>query len=107
MSIGWHFNPLRRSPHMGFDRFPRSLIHSFVLLAIATAQAPAQELDTARALSALRDAALACAKDAGSLWNRSVCGPIALVDRQSRLVIANDTVPGKHFIRLGDAYVTT
>jgi hypothetical protein len=45
--------------------------------------------------------------DGGSLWRRSLCGPIALVDRQTRLVIANDTVAGKHFLRLGDAYVTT
>jgi hypothetical protein len=30
-----------------------------------------------------------------------------LVDRQTRLVIANDTVAGKHFLRFGDAYVTT
>jgi hypothetical protein len=67
----------------------------------------AQELDTARALSALRDAKTACEADAGVLWKRSLCGPIALVDRQTRLVIANDTVPGKHFLRFGDAYVTT
>ena len=45
--------------------------------------------------------------DGGSLWRRSLCGPIALVDRQTRLVIANDTVAGKHFLRLADAYVTT
>ena len=66
-----------------------------------------QQLDTARALSALRDAKIACEADAGLLWKRSLCGPIALVDRQTRLVIANDTVAGKHFVRLGDAYVTT
>ena len=68
---------------------------------------PAQELDTAGALSALRDAKTACTSDAGALWGRSLCGPIVLVDRQTRLVIANDTVAGKHFLRLGDAYVTT
>jgi len=45
--------------------------------------------------------------DGGILWGRSLCGSIALVDRQTRLVIANDTVAGKHFLRLGDAYVTT
>ena len=67
----------------------------------------AQQIDTARALSALRDARTACETDAGALWHRSLCGPIALVDRQTRLVIANDTVAGKHFLRLGDAYVTT
>ena len=76
-------------------------------LALPFARANGQQIDTARALSALRDASTACEADAGALWKRSLCGPIALVDRQTRLVIANDTVAGKHFLRLGDAYVTT
>jgi hypothetical protein len=67
----------------------------------------AQELDTARALSALRDAKTACIHDAGALWGKSLCGPIALVDRQTRIVIANDTLAGRHFLRLGGVYVTT
>jgi hypothetical protein len=67
----------------------------------------AQVLDTARALSALRDARAACEVDNGGLWGRSLCGPIALVDRQTRLAVTNDSVPGRRFLRLGDAYVTT
>jgi hypothetical protein len=67
----------------------------------------AQQIDTASALSALRDARRACEADHGELWNRSLCGPIALIDRQTRLVIANDTVPGRHFLRFGDAFVAT
>jgi hypothetical protein len=78
-----------------------------VALALPFARTNGQQIDTARALSALRDARAACEADAGALWKRSLCGPIALVDRQTRLVIANDTVAGKHFLRLGDAYVTT
>jgi len=78
-----------------------------VALVLTPASASAQQLDTARALSALRDAKTSCGADAGLLWKRSLCGPIALVDRQTRLVIANDTIAGKHFLRLGDAYVTT
>jgi hypothetical protein len=78
-----------------------------VALSLTPGAAAGQELDTARALSALRDAKTACEGDAGLLWKRSLCGPIALVDRQTRLVIANDTVAGKHFLRLGDAFVTT
>lgn len=76
-------------------------------LALPFAHANGQQIDTARALSALRDAKAACEMDGGNLWRRSLCGPIALVDRQTRLVIANDTIAGKHFLRLGDAYVTT
>lgn len=76
-------------------------------LALPFAPSSSQQIDTARALSALRDAKSACEADAGMLWKRSLCGPIALVDRQTRLVIANDTVAGRRFVRLGDAYVTT
>jgi hypothetical protein len=76
-------------------------------LALPFARASGQQIDTARALSILRDAKAACELDGGTLWRRNLCGPIALVDRQTRLVIANDTVAGKHFLRLGDAYVTT
>jgi hypothetical protein len=71
------------------------------------AGASTQELDTARALSALRDAKAACEADAGALWGRSLCGPIVLVDRQTRLAIANDSVAGRHFVRFGDAYLTS
>ena len=85
---------------------PFALIAALAL-SLTPGVASGQQLDTARALSALRDAKTACEADAGLLWKRSLCGPIALVDRQTRLVIANDTVAGKHFLRLGDAYVTT
>ena len=76
-------------------------------LSVTAPLARAQQIDTARALSALRDAKTSCDADRGALWKRDLCGPIALVDRQTRLVIANDTVAGKHFLKLGDAYVTT
>ena len=93
----------------GLDRlmFAPSLVPwSLAALAFAL-PAAAQQIDTARALGALRDAAAVCQADGGALWGRTLCGPIALVDRQSRLLIANDTVAGQHSLRLGDAYVTT
>lgn len=92
---------------MSKPRFARSIVVAAITLSLTPAAGGGQQLDTARALSALRDAKTACEADAGLLWKRSLCGPIALVDRQTRLVIANDTVAGKHFLRLGDAYVTT
>ena len=52
-----------------------------------------QTVDTVTALDALRDADAACHQDAGALWSRSMCGPIALVDRRTHRVIANDTNP--------------
>jgi hypothetical protein len=92
------------------SRYGRCLRPCFIaglVLALPLARTSGQQIDTSRALSALRDAMAACEADAGVLWKHSLCGPIALVDRQTRLVIANDTVPGKHFLRVGDAYVTT
>jgi hypothetical protein len=74
-----------------------------VLLAVLQSQT----VDTAAALGALRDAATVCQQDAGALWSRSLCGPIALVDRQTRLVIANDTVPGRTFLPYAGAFITT
>ena len=91
--------------HYGLYSRPRFI--AAAALALPLARANGQQIDTARALSALRDARTACEADAGALWKHSLCGSIALVDRQTRLVIANDTVAGKHFLRLGDAYVTT
>ncbi len=90
-----------------YGPYPRSRFIAAAALALPFARANGQQIDTARALSALRDARTACEADAGALWKRSLCGPIALVDRQTRLVIANDTLAGTHFLRLGDAYVTT
>jgi hypothetical protein len=92
-----------------YGRFHRPCFRVVVALALGIPLSPisGQQIDTARALSALRDARTACESDAGALWGRSLCGPIALVDRQTRLVIANDTIAQKHFLRLGDAYVTT
>ncbi|HJQ11976.1 MAG TPA: hypothetical protein VJ840_13185, partial [Gemmatimonadaceae bacterium] len=81
----------------------------WAILSAITLAAPAfgQQIDTARALSALRDAQAACTADSGNLWRRNLCGPIALVDRQTRVVIANDTISGRHFIPLRNAFVTT
>ncbi len=92
-------------PYYGRYYRPRFIAAAALLLPFS--HGGGQQIDTARALSGLRDARTACEADGGALWKRSLCGPIALVDGQTRLVIANDTVAGKHFLRLGDAYVTT
>ena len=90
-----------------YGRCRRPCFRAAFALTLPFSFAKGQQIDTARALSALRDAKAACEADSGALWGWSLCGPIALVDRQTRLVIANDTVPQKHFLRLGDAFVTT
>lgn len=89
------------------SRFRRCVPFAMLAFSAPLVSARSQQIDTASALSALRDAASVCEADHGELWKRSLCGPIALVDRQTRLVIANDTVPGKPYLRLGNAFVTT
>ena len=76
----------------------------FVLAALtifATA-APAQPIDTARALSALRDARDACESDRGALWRRSLCREQdALGLRQSDALNNQlDMRPGRTWLRL-------
>lgn len=77
-----------------------------VMLALPVPLA-AQAIDTATVLGALRDARASCEADAGRLWGKTMCGPIALVDRGTRLVVANDTVPGRRHLPFADAFVTT
>jgi hypothetical protein len=47
-----------------------------------------------------------CRADAGALWHHDLCGRIALADRQTRMVIANDTVPRRRYVPIAGAYVT-
>jgi hypothetical protein len=68
------------------------------LLTLGPSAARAQMVDTAGALAGLRDAAAACQWDAGALWGRSLCGPVALVERETRVVLANDTAAGQPFL---------
>src|SRR5690349_2771474 len=81
--------------------------HTLLLALVLPAALPAQAIDTSAALGALRDARAACEADAGRLWGKSLCGPIALVDRGTRLVVANDTVRGRRHVAFTDAYLTT
>ncbi len=82
------------------------------LLAAAAVTQPstrlqAQQIDTASALAALRDASTACHLDAGRLWGISLCAPIALTDRATRLVIATDSVSGRPFLPYAGTFLTT
>src|SRR5215472_14052202 len=76
-------------------------------LSVVAAPISSQALDSGSALGGLREARAACEVDHGALWGRSLCGPIALVSRRSRLVVANDTVGGWPYLRLNDGFITT
>src|SRR5438552_1338333 len=78
-----------------------------IVVASASATLRSQSLDTANALTGLREAKTACTGDAGTLWGRSLCGPIALVDRQTRLVVATDSVTGRRVVPYADPYLTS
>src|SRR3954449_13484078 len=54
---------------------------AFILLAAIT---PQQGFDELRAM---------CARDAGRMWGVSICGPTMIVDRQTRVVAANEAAP--------------
>jgi hypothetical protein len=92
---------------------PMRIPHALAVFGVVTAlfaSSPllgAQAVDSATALNGLRDAMTACTQDAGTLWGRSLCGPIALVDRQTRLTVASDSVTGRHFIPYAGAYLST
>ncbi len=83
----------------------RSSAAALVVLAVGAGAGEGQGVDTAAALGALRDASAACRADGGRSWGRSLCGPIALMDRSSRLVLATDTVAGRAFLPYGGAFV--
>jgi len=62
------------------------------LSSISLASADAQQsiaVDTATAVATLRDVDAACAADGGSLWGRSLCGRLILVDPRAQVAIAN------------------
>jgi hypothetical protein len=67
-----------------------------ILLALAAcSRPPAVEpvdppaIPLAEAKAAFEDAAALCAADQGGLWGVSLCGPMMVVDRDSRFVVAN------------------
>src|SRR5437868_4473659 len=44
-------------------------------------------------LTAFRELEAMCARDAGRMWGRSLCGPTMFVDPKTREVIANEPPP--------------
>jgi hypothetical protein len=62
-------------------------------LALAGA-ARADPPDTAKAKAAFAERQAICDRDAGRLWGRSLCGPMLLIDPQTRRLVANQAGPG-------------
>jgi hypothetical protein len=61
-------------------------------------------VDIDRAAAALEEFDRRCA-EFGDIWSASLCGPMALVEPESRLAVTNRPDPGGVFERRGHAYV--
>src|SRR5690348_14150986 len=48
----------------------------------------------AKAGAAFAERQAICGRDAGQLWGRSLCGPMLLIDPESRQLVANQAGPG-------------
>jgi hypothetical protein len=60
------------------------------LLTLAALPAPlSASLDLGHAQGVFQEVKVICERDGGRLWGRSLCGPVLLVDPDSRAVIAN------------------
>ncbi len=70
--------------------------------AMGFAQTPA---DSAAALTGVHEFNLACRRDAGRLWGRSLCGPLITVDGQTGLAVATESPPEGHFERRGELWI--
>src|SRR5512134_283269 len=89
-----HASPLmlvRTPPARQLGRAAAVLLASLALVAAASADPP---IPLERARNVLEEARLACAEDAGALWGLSLCGPLLLVDPQSRFTVASEADGG-------------
>ena len=70
-----------------------------LLVAAPLASAAQTPADRAAALTGVREFAIACRRDAGRLWGRSLCGPLIAVDGRTGLAVATAPPPQGHFDR--------
>ncbi len=87
------------------------MIHrSFLALALSTTiqSGPARPVfDVGSARNSLLEAKSLCERDASELWGVSLCGPLMIVDQNTRRVVANVADPKGALQRDGDIFVGT
>ncbi|MBS0335106.1 MAG: hypothetical protein JSS35_20250, partial [Proteobacteria bacterium] len=76
-----------------------------LLLATGAVAAEGPPIDRAQAASLFATAKAICAADAGRLWGASLCGPIMLVEPQSRAIVASQADAG-HVLNAADGVFT-
>lgn len=87
---------------MSWSVFTRGTWAAALSLILGTTALHAQEsMDTTAAITALSDYTRACRLDGGRLWGLSLCGPLILVEPESRWAVANEQPPGGEFTRHG------
>lgn len=69
----------------------------------AATDAPDDPASTAAA--AIAEYRVLCERDHGRLWGRSLCGPIMLVERDTRALFVDRDVPGQHLQRQHGVFV--
>ncbi|MGQ0647998.1 MAG: hypothetical protein ACT4P7_10535 [Gemmatimonadaceae bacterium] len=90
-------------------RFPRTRAGSLTMVATVlcavSVGARAQGVDSAGTGAAFATFEAACRGTATSLWGARLCGPLALVHRQTRLAISNRTLPAAGLEPRGTVWV--
>lgn len=75
-----------------------------VALLCAIATPAAAQIDPRQARAAFDEAEEVCTRDGGDLWGVSLCGPMLIVDRRTRQVVANQPGQGDGLTRQGDVF---
>jgi hypothetical protein len=75
-----------------------------LVLGLAGAARAQQPIDPAKAAAAFAEARVICDRDAGKLWNHSICGPIMLIDPETRIIVTNQADPGGVLKPLGPPF---
>jgi hypothetical protein len=74
-------------------------------LPISSSAAQEQAIDTALAERYFQEARAICAKDQGRLWGVSLYGPMMLVDRNTRMMVANQSDAEGRLRKEGNVFV--
>jgi hypothetical protein len=61
--------------------------------------------DTATMRRAIGEYQTACARDGGALWGKTLCGPLLLIDRATRMSVASESPPDTGFRAMGAVFI--
>jgi hypothetical protein len=81
------------------------LFIALLFLMPLTSSAQEQAIDTALAEQYFQEARAICAKDAGELWGLRLDGPMMFVDRETRMMVANQSDGEGRLIQKGNVFV--